>query len=106
MALTTNSVITPPSGSSSGASSTVAVRQQSPVTKSVNSVCDLQSPTAVHSDYQDTMDLDLYNTVAALANSATNRVDFAEKVTTFMVDCSNVLDNSDNDLKVINIFNS
>ena len=38
--------------------------------------------------------------------SATNCVDFAEKVKTIMVDCSNVLDNSDNDLKVINIYNS
>ena len=52
IALPTNSVVTPPSESSSGASFTVAVRQQSPVTKSVVWVCDLQSPTAVHSDYQ------------------------------------------------------
>ena len=79
-ALPTNSVVTPPWGSSSGASSTVAVRQQSPVTKSVNSECDFQSPTAVHSDYQTNMDLDLDNTVAVLATSATNCVDFAGKV--------------------------
>ena len=69
-------------------------------------MCDLQSPTAVYSDYQAAIDLDLDNTVAILATSATNCVDFAEKVTTIIVDCSNALDNSDNDLKVINISNS
>ena len=62
--------------------------------------------TAVHSDYQAIMDLDLDNTVAILDTSATNCIDFAEKVTTIMVDCSNALDNSHYDLKVINISNS
>ena len=41
-----------------------------------------------------------------LATSATNCVDFADKVTTIMVGCSNVLDNSDNGHKVTNISNS
>ena len=69
-------------------------------------MCDLQSSTAEHSDYHANMDLDLDNAAAALAASATNCVDFADKVTAIMVGCSNVLDNSDNGQKVANIYNS
>ena len=56
--------------------------------------------------YDINMVLDIGSAAAALATSATNCVEFADKVTTIMVGCSNVLANSDKGHKVTNIYNS
>ena len=99
-------MVTPSPGSSSEISSTVAVRQQFQMTKSVVSVRDSQSPTAEHPDCHANMVLDLDNAAAVLATSATNCVDFADKATTITIGCSNVFDNSENDPKDFNISKS